>query len=251
MAGLSLVTYLGDNSTRMAASLAAALTERLGMPIAFDPEVSGAARLEAIETGAAAIVWMCGFATVDGIDSGRLGLDIVAAPVFVGHDGATYGSVIVARGELGARSLVDLAGVRLAINEWGSWSGYQALRIHLAESGRRGAFFGSVARTGSHRASLDALIAGEADVAAIDDTVWAYWTALDRRLDTLTVVDRTRLWPAPPFSLSHALDPATRAALAAALPTVAAEGLDAIRPAVSSDYDPIRRGAALAAEVGW
>jgi ABC-type phosphate/phosphonate transport system substrate-binding protein len=251
MAGLTLVTYLGDNTTPTGVALAAALTDRLGTPVAFDPGASGAARLEAIDSGTADIVWMCGYATVDGIDSGRLLLDIVAAPVFPGHTAATYGSVIVARRELGARSLDDLAGARLAVNEWGSWSGYQALRIHLAETGRRDAFFGSVARTGSHRASLDALIAGEADTAAIDDTVWAYWTALDRRLETLDVVDRTRAWPAPPFSLSQALAPAVRDALTAALPRVVPDGLDAIRPAVSADYDPIRRGAALAAEVGW
>ena len=194
---------------------------------------------------------MCGFATVEGLDAGRLDLDIVAAPVFPGHERATYRSVISARRDAGAATLGDLAGARLAINERTSWSGYHALRVHLAETGRLGPFFGSVAETGGHGASIEAVLGGAADTAAIDDTIWEYRVGLDPRLATLAVVDRTRAWPAPPFSLSRALDPAVRAAVAAALPSLAPTGLDGIRPATSADYDPIRGAMVLAAEVAW
>ena len=251
MAGLTLVTYLGDNTTATAAAIATALAGHLGTPVAFDPDASSAARREAIASGAADIVWMCGLATVEGLNAGRLAVDIAAAPVFPGHDGATYRSVIIARGDFGATTLADLAGARLAINERSSWSGYHALRAHLAETGRLGPFFGSVAETGGHAASIEAVLGGAADTAAIDDTIWAYRVGLDPRLSALTVVDRTRAWPAPPFSVSRALDPATRAALAAALPTLRPTGLDAIRPATSADYDPIRRAMPEAAEVAW
>jgi ABC-type phosphate/phosphonate transport system substrate-binding protein len=96
-----------------------------------------------------------------------------------------------------------------------------------------------------------------ADTAGIDDTIWTDLAASDRRLDALAVIDRTRAWPAPPFSVARSLDPVIREALTAVLPTLRPEGLGGIRPARDADYDPIRRAAArlaqvdLAAEVPW
>jgi phosphate/phosphite/phosphonate ABC transporter binding protein len=251
MAGLTLVTYLGDNTTPTAMDLAATLTQRLGTPVTFDKDASPTANQAAIGAGAAHIVWMCGFATVEGLDAGRLALDIVAAPVFPDHDGPTYRSVIITRRDAGATSVDDLEGSRLAINERSSWSGYHALRIHLAQRGRCETFFGSIAETGGHGASIEAVLMGAADAAAIDDTIWGQVVGMDPRLASLTVIDRTQAWPAPPFSLSRSLDPATRDALAAALPTLSPRGLDGIRPATSADYDPIRRGMELAKGVAW
>jgi ABC-type phosphate/phosphonate transport system substrate-binding protein len=200
---------------------------------------------------------MCGFMTVQTIDEGRLPVDIVAAPIFPGQVAPTYRSVIIARQDAGAGSLDDLAGARLAVNERHSWSGYHAIRTHLTDTGRRGPFFGSIQETGSHVASVEAVLSGGADTAAVDDTIWMDLAARDDRLDALAVIDRTRAWPAPPFSVSRSLDPAIREALRAALPTLHPEGLDGIRPATDADYDPIRRAAAqaglvdLAAEVPW
>jgi ABC-type phosphate/phosphonate transport system substrate-binding protein len=129
--------------------------------------------------------------------------------------------------------------------------------VHLADTGRDDPFFGSITATGSHAASLDAVVHGAADLAAVDDTIWADLAPRERRFDALAVIDRTRAWPAPPFSVSRALDPAIRDVLTAALPGLHPEGLDGIRPARDVDYDPIRRAAwkaghvDLAAEVPW
>jgi phosphonate transport system substrate-binding protein len=196
-------------------------------------------------------VWLCGLATTELIDSGRFDAEIVAAPVFPGESRPVYRSVVVARREAGASTLDELAGTRLAINGKGSWSGYHALRAHLAEAGRFEAFFGSVTEAGSHDASIDRLLAGEADCAAIDSSVWDDRCARDPSTRELSVVARTRDHPVPPFSVSRALDADLRRAITAALVGSAPVGLHAIVPAAGADYDPIRTAKAFAGQVAW
>jgi ABC-type phosphate/phosphonate transport system substrate-binding protein len=59
------------------------------------------------------------------------------------------------------------------VNGLDSQSGYNALRALVAPAAAGGRFFGSVAVTGGHRASLARVAAGEADVAAIDCVSYA------------------------------------------------------------------------------
>jgi ABC-type phosphate/phosphonate transport system substrate-binding protein len=132
----TLVTYLGDNATVVAVAIADALSS-LGVPVVVHRGDSPTAIEEAVRGDTAQLVWMCGFATVQAIDAGRLSADIIAAPVFPGHEDATYRSVVVVRRDSGARSLDDLVGARLAVNERDSWSGYHALRVHLARGRAR------------------------------------------------------------------------------------------------------------------
>jgi ABC-type phosphate/phosphonate transport system substrate-binding protein len=191
MERLRMVTYLGPNTLPIARELAAALGMEL---IAADVP-------EPIEEGMGDLYWMCGLLTVELIDSGRLDAEIVAAPVFPGQLGPTYHSVVVATSS--ATDVTDLSGRRLVINEGGSWSGNHALRVHLAGSP---VSFASVVESGAHAHSIDMLLAGDADVAAIDHTIWEHRLATDPAAHSLVVVDRTRNWPAPPFSASRRLD---------------------------------------------
>ena len=62
---------------------------------------------------------------------------------------------------------------------------------------------------------------------------------------------RTRDYPAPPFSVSRALDPGVRRAIAAGLVASTPSGLDGIVAASDADYDPLRRALALAGQVAW
>lgn len=80
---------------------------------------------------------------------------------------------------------------RLAVNGLGVRSGYFALIEWLAERGHDPE---DVVVTGSHAASLDALRAGLADIAAIDAFSW-------KLLDTrgVVVLGRSAPAPAPPF----------------------------------------------------
>jgi ABC-type phosphate/phosphonate transport system substrate-binding protein len=178
-----------------------------------------------------------------------------------------------------------LAGARLAVNDFRSYSGCVALRAAVAEmlqlqydgaakrSSRVNFFDPRVLVTGGHRASVQAVLDGDADCASIDCVTWALLQSecaaatvvacgddaqarnpSQSPLQTagLRVVAETPLAPAPPFvvpkelegteaaeALFGALLQATTGAAAAAVTataTVATEGDGA--PAPSSALPP-------------
>lgn len=90
-----------------------------------------------------------------------------------GCQGPRYRSIVVTRADRAWRTLHDLRGSRVAINEASSHSGTNALRSVIAPLSRDGAFFGSVTVTGSHTDSLAAVQGGSVDVACIDAVVLA------------------------------------------------------------------------------
>lgn len=77
-------------------------------------------------------------------------------------------SVVIVRQDAVARSLEDLRGGVLALNDEESNSGMNLLRAALAPVAGGRSFFGRVMLTGAHLVSLAAVAAGEADTAAID-----------------------------------------------------------------------------------
>jgi ABC-type phosphate/phosphonate transport system substrate-binding protein len=157
----------------------------------------------------------------------------------------------VAPARLAGAGLDALEGSTLAINEPESWSGHHALRAHLAAMGLGRSMFGRILVSGSHEASIDRLLDGSADVAAIDDSVWAARVARDTSTAALAVIERTETWPSPPLSLVGRLDPGLAGALAAALPDVSVEGLAAIAPASDADYAVFRDGLAASRSLSW
>lgn len=100
---------------------------------------------------------------------------LVATPAYgcAGCDGATYRSAILVRADDPARGLADLKGRRAAVNAADSQSGCHALRHAVMDLARDGRFFAEVIVTGSHRASAEAVAAGEAEVCALDCVTWA------------------------------------------------------------------------------
>ena len=250
MVGLSLTFYLGRSLVPAAADVAVALGERLGIPVLFDPTASDDQRRAALDAPAPGIVWMCGLETVLRQDDGRLAASIIGAPVFPGRHAPVYDSVIVAS-ERSVATLTDLQGRTLAINQPDSWSGHHALRAHLHRIGLPQVAFGRIVVTGSHEASIDAVIDGTADIAAIDDTVWTARIARDPRAAGLRVIDRTETWPAPPFSLTDVTDAGLGAAIRDALPGVAVPGLAAIKRSSDADYAVFRDGLALSRTLPW
>src|SRR5205823_5053207 len=94
-------------------------------------------------------------------------LKLVATPHYAadGCDGPSYCSIIFAREAL---PLAALRGATAAVNSPDSMSGMLALQLVFAPLAEDGIFFGDVAETGSHLASLAAVRDGLADVCAID-----------------------------------------------------------------------------------
>lgn len=129
-------------------------------------------------------------------------LRYVATPRYraVGCDGVTHRSRIIVRLDDPAQTLGECLGRRLAINDRGSNTGMNLLRVSVAPIAHRKPFFGAVIETGAHAESARAVAAGEADVAAIDNVTFAH---LETEAPAVTTRLRTLGWtgrsPSPPF----------------------------------------------------
>jgi ABC-type phosphate/phosphonate transport system substrate-binding protein len=113
----------------------------------------------------------CGYPYVTAL-KGKVRL--VATPVFAfaGGEGTERVSFIVVSAENPAATLADLRGGIAAVNDWGSNSGMNLLRAAVVPLARDGRFFSDIRITGGHLASIAAVAAGNADVAAIDTVTW-------------------------------------------------------------------------------
>jgi phosphonate transport system substrate-binding protein len=78
---------------------------------------------------------------------------------------------VVVRSDRRIRSFADLRGGSWLYNDACSLSGYFSLLNKLAESGADESFFGTVSCSGSHLNSIEAVLRGDADAAAIDSNV--------------------------------------------------------------------------------
>lgn len=185
-------TLLGQNADEMLT----ATCERLGAT--FDASQPWQERLRSATEGNFDGVWVCGLLGMRLLRSGDLSGQLGASPVFEGRTKPVYQSVVIARQGSGYASLADVAGAVLAVNEYGSWSGYGALVAHLESHRRSIDVFSREVETGSHLASIEAIQSRRADVAAIDHTVWE-WAVARGQTTGLVVVDRSSLWPAPPM----------------------------------------------------
>ncbi|MCQ8277599.1 PhnD/SsuA/transferrin family substrate-binding protein [Acetobacteraceae bacterium KSS8] len=163
----------------------------------------------------------------------RPGVRVVATPAYraEGCQDGYYRSALVVRRDDPARSLADLRGRRAAINDWTSNSGMNLLRASVAPWAREGRFFGAVSVSGSHVASMAAVTADEADVAAID----AVTLALVRRVRPGAFAGlRVLGWTmdAPGLPLISAQDEATCRHLQSALRATETDG--ALRPVLDA-----------------
>jgi phosphonate transport system substrate-binding protein len=131
------------------------------------------------------------------------------APVFADARASgrpVYFCDVVVRRDAPIRSFAELRGRSWAYNDRCSLSGYYSLLNKLAEMGAGESFFGRVFCSGSHLNSLEAVISGEADAAAIDSNV------LSMRLgevpglrDSLRVIESWRSYPIQPIVVRSAL----------------------------------------------
>lgn len=135
---------------------------------------------------------MCGYPLMRSF-AGRV--QLVATPTHSapGSADGRYTSTVLVPVSSPARTLADLRGLRVAVNEPDSHSGMNALRSLIAPrvaagrgdavageqtdrgdaaTGDRHAFFGEVVWSGAHRASLELLVAGQVDVACIDTVTY-------------------------------------------------------------------------------
>lgn len=116
-------------------------------------------------------------------------------------------SWLVARSADEGRSLSDFRGQRAVCNSEDSHSGFNALRYLIAPLAQQGKFFRQTLFSGSHVASLAALRALQADIAAIDCITWALLRRYQpEALDGLAIVGETPLCAALPLITSANTD---------------------------------------------
>jgi ABC-type phosphate/phosphonate transport system substrate-binding protein len=143
-------------------------------------------------------------------------LSPIATPCYRadGCAGADYASLVVVREDDPARGLQDLRGRTAAINRATSHSGWSVLRAMAVPLAVEQRFFERVVVTGSHVASLAAVVSGRADVAAIDAVTHALLARhRHSRLAGLRILDRSPRAPGLPYVTRADAAPDLRARL--------------------------------------
>ena len=155
-----------------------------------------------LDAGEIDMGWICGAPYVEKIARG-VPLKILAAPVMQHpryQNRAIYFSDVVVRADSNFRTFEDLRGTRWAYNEKNSHSGYHIVRYFMATHNLDGNFFGRALESGAHQNSIEMILGGEVDAAAIDSTVLEMMFANNSSLYTrLRVIETLGPSPMPPF----------------------------------------------------
>jgi phosphate/phosphite/phosphonate ABC transporter binding protein len=124
---------------------------------------------------------------------------------------------VIVRDDAPIRTFSDLRGSAWAYNDKSSLSGYYGLLDKLAESGEDESFFGSVTCSGSHLNSIEAVLQGQADAAAIDSNVLRIrFRETPALRNTLSVIDSWGPYPIQPIVVNSNLHPHLKEQLRAA-----------------------------------
>jgi phosphonate transport system substrate-binding protein len=124
---------------------------------------------------------------------------------------------VVVRNDAPIHAFSELQGGSWAYNDACSLSGYYSLLNKLAESGTDESFFGNVFCSGSHLNSIEAVVRGEADAAAIDSNVLRIRLREASILrKELRVIESWGPFPIQPVVVSSALPPLLKQRLRAA-----------------------------------
>jgi phosphonate transport system substrate-binding protein len=133
------------------------------------------------------------------------------APVFEDERNAgepVYFCDVIVRDEDQVQTFSDLRGSTWAYNDKSSLSGYYCLLDKLAASGRDETFFSSVTCSGSHLDSIEAVLSGKVDAAAIDSNVLRIKLREEPALrNTLRVIESWGPYPIQPVVVNSHLDP--------------------------------------------
>ncbi|HPY41968.1 MAG TPA: PhnD/SsuA/transferrin family substrate-binding protein, partial [Thiolinea sp.] len=130
-------------------------------------------------------------------------------------------SYLVVRRDSAIQTIADLQDKRLVINDPDSYSGNHALWAHWAKL-EHAPRFASVVESGAHSNSLRMVANGEADVAAIDCTVFDYWLKTDKpemqaALSQLHTIEQINPAPTPPLVLHQSVHQSVNATTTATI----------------------------------
>lgn len=234
--------------------LAGYLTVRMEQPVNFVGDIPWEERLERLVDGSIHAGWVCGAYYVKKTDASEVDWELLAAPVLDEpryQHRPVYFSDMVVRRDHAATDFEGLRGSRLVVNEPGSWSGYHILRYQMARLCERPGFFAEVTASGGHQQSLEWVLRGRADTAAIDSTVMDMLTRSKHSLvHRLRLVSTLGPAPMPPWVIQRSVDPGLRERLRRLLlgmhgdpegaAILAAHGMSCLAPVAEDDYRAMR-----------
>lgn len=149
----------------------------------------------------------------------KLGVVPLARPVNLDGE-STYHGVLYVRKDSGIRTAVDMQGKKFAFVEKATTAGYIFPLAYLKQNGIRGGerFFSEYYFSGSHDASIYAVLEGKADIGASKNSVYDWVRKTDPRVDReLVVLARSSKVPSNGLCVRKDLDPEIRRKLKEAL----------------------------------
>ncbi|HZU03594.1 MAG TPA: PhnD/SsuA/transferrin family substrate-binding protein [Ktedonobacteraceae bacterium] len=167
MSALHFANFLSPVLHRTYEYIANYVGDHLGLPTRFTVGAS----LEEFLTGQADVAFLCGLLYVHATNQPACPVELLAAPILHGEryrGKPIYFSDVIVRRESPYASFDDLEGCSWAYNERASHSGYNLVCYSLLEGGKSPPYFGQMLKTGSHQASLQAVLDGRADATALD-----------------------------------------------------------------------------------
>ena len=173
MQPLRFTSCMAQNQDAVAQALVNHLATELDLAITFAIDQPWSERVADLSRDRLDFGWVCGLLYVRQ-KAAQLPVTPLAAPVLPGRryqNRPIYYSDIIVRQDSPFQTFTDLRGATWAYNEPGSYSGYQIVRHHLAGLDERSGYFGAVVQSTAHQRSLQMVLDGQVDGAAIDSTV--------------------------------------------------------------------------------
>lgn len=245
---LQFATFLSPVLYNTYASITRYVGEQLGVPTSLRIGQS----LDEFATGEADVGFLCGLLYANMLSPRPV--ELLAGPIVQGdryRSEPIYYSDVIVRSESAYHSFADLQGCRWAFNEESSHSGYNVVSYSLLTQGRTFDYFGSLLKTGSHLASLQAVLIGRVDATAIDshvlDVTFKQQPELRQQLRVVTMLGPSTI---PPIVASTRLSANMRRDIQEILRTMhydkrAVEALhvgliERLVPVTDSHYDDVR-----------
>lgn len=203
---LRLVSYLAPNSFWLYQAIAVYLEQQLQRSVQLlqrdDPLGDAAWIWDHVD-----LVFICGLPLVWlNQEYGNEGLMPVVAPVMAGdryQDQPIYFTDVIVQTQSPLRQFEQLSGKRFCYNDSGSNSGYHLVKGYLSDHHYPSQFIATETPSGSHQTSIQWVVQGRADWAAIDSTVleqeYRDRPALQYQLRVLKTIGPC---PIPPIAVS-------------------------------------------------
>jgi len=170
------------------------------------------------------VAFICGLPYVRMADQDTCPVELLAAPVLMDKrylHRPIYFSDVIVRSDSPYTNFADLGGCVWAYNERASHSGCNLVCYSLLVRGKSPDYFGKTVKSGSHLRSLEMILEGEVDAAAIDshlsDILRSRDKSLARRLRVVDVLGPSSI---PPVVVSRRLDNELKCKLQVALVTM-------------------------------